>query len=121
MRSIKDLATGEAVRHLRYIPRIVMRVRNWPQFLMTYMRLSESVREYRLRRGDTRVLTTAPVDASTIAVVFIKEDYGEIAPGSTVVDIGANIGVFALYAAASPGVRVYAYEPVDATYAQLQA
>jgi FkbM family methyltransferase len=120
MRSIRDLASGEAVRHLKYIPRIMLRVRNWPQFLATYMRLSTRVARYRLRHGNLLVLTTAPVDTSTIAVVFIKEDYGQIAPGATVIDIGANIGVFTLYAAASPGTHVFAYEPVDATYRQLQ-
>ena len=66
------------------------------------------------------MLTTEPVDVSTIAVVFIKEDYGQIAPGATVIDIGANIGVFTLYVAASPGTRVFAYEPVDVTYRQLK-
>ena len=36
----------------------------------------------------------------------------EIGPGETVVDIGANIGVFATYAATrAPNVKVYAYEP----------
>jgi FkbM family methyltransferase len=36
----------------------------------------------------------------------------EIAAGDVVIDIGANIGVFATYAATrAPGVRVYAYEP----------
>jgi FkbM family methyltransferase len=36
----------------------------------------------------------------------------EIGPGEIVIDIGANIGVFATYAATrAPDVRVYAYEP----------
>lgn len=36
----------------------------------------------------------------------------EVRPGDVVVDVGANIGVFAAYAAtAAPDVRVYAYEP----------
>jgi FkbM family methyltransferase len=36
----------------------------------------------------------------------------EIQPGDVVIDIGANIGVFATYAAtAAPGVMVYSYEP----------
>lgn len=34
-------------------------------------------------------------------------------------DIGANIGVFSLYAAQRPGVRVVAFEPAAATYAVL--
>ena len=119
-RRVSDLLSGDAVRTVRYIPRIVARVRNWPQFLITYMRLSERPVVYRLRRGDTRILARSGVDVSTIAVIFIKEDYGPSVDGAVVVDVGANIGVFALFAAAEPGARVFAYEPVAATYGQLR-
>jgi FkbM family methyltransferase len=42
-----------------------------------------------------------------------------ISSGDVVVDIGANIGVFALYAA-KQGAQLYAYEPMPPTYAVLQ-
>jgi 31-O-methyltransferase len=42
-----------------------------------------------------------------------------ISTGDVVVDIGANIGVFTLYAA-KQGAQVYAYEPMPPTYAVLQ-
>ena len=42
-----------------------------------------------------------------------------ISAGEVVVDIGANIGVFTLYAA-KQGAQVYAYEPIPPTYAVLQ-
>jgi 31-O-methyltransferase len=42
-----------------------------------------------------------------------------ISPGDVVLDIGANIGVFTLYAA-KQGAQVYAYEPMPATYGVLQ-
>jgi FkbM family methyltransferase len=118
-RRITDLLSAEALQHARYIPRIALRVRNWPRFLITYMRLSERPATYRLRRGDTAILARSGIDVSTIAVIFIKEDYGATIGGGTVVDIGANIGVFALFAAAEPDTRVYAYEPVADTYRQL--
>jgi FkbM family methyltransferase len=119
-RRLTDLLSGEAIQHARYIPRIVARVRNWPRFLLTYMRLSDRPATYRLRRGDTSIVARSGVDVSTIAVIFIKEDYGASIGGGTVVDIGANIGVFSLFAATEPGTRVYAYEPVSATYDQLR-
>jgi FkbM family methyltransferase len=119
-RRIGDLLSAEALQHARYIPRIAARVRNWPRFLLTYMRLSERPATYRLRRGDTRIVARSGVDVSTIAVIFIKEDYGATIGGGTVVDIGANIGVFSLFAASEPGTRVFAYEPVRATYGQLR-
>jgi 31-O-methyltransferase len=42
-----------------------------------------------------------------------------ISAGDVVVDVGANIGVFTLYAA-KQGAQVYAYEPMPPTYAVLQ-
>ena len=42
-----------------------------------------------------------------------------ISAGDVVVDIGANIGVFTLYAA-KQGAQVHAYEPMPPTYAVLQ-
>jgi len=42
-----------------------------------------------------------------------------ISPGDVVLDIGANIGVFTLYAA-KQGAQVYAYEPMPSTYGVLQ-
>jgi FkbM family methyltransferase len=119
-RRVSDLLSTEALHHVRYIPRIAARVRNWPRFLLTYMRLSDRPATYRLRRGDTRIVARSGVDVSTIAVIFIKEDYGARIGGGTVVDIGANIGVFSLFAAAEPGTRVFAYEPVGETYRQLR-
>lgn len=117
-RSLRDVLSVEALRHARYIPRIISRVRPWPQFLLTYMRLRDLPGRYQIRglRFDAH-----PIDVSTLAVIFIKEDYGVDVPGKTVVDIGANIGAFALLAAGSPEASVYAYEPVSATYDQLMA
>ncbi len=43
--------------------------------------------------------------------VFLRRDYGIINPGSIVIDIGANIGMFSLYAALSGAEKVYAFEP----------
>jgi FkbM family methyltransferase len=42
-----------------------------------------------------------------------------ISPGDIVLDVGANIGVFAL-CAAKQGAQVYAYEPIPATFELLQ-
>jgi FkbM family methyltransferase len=35
----------------------------------------------------------------------------ELAIGSTVVDVGANIGLFSIFASLTPGVRIFAFEP----------
>jgi FkbM family methyltransferase len=43
----------------------------------------------------------------------------QIRPGETMWDIGANIGVYSLYAALTRGVRVIAFEPGAASFAAL--
>jgi FkbM family methyltransferase len=45
-----------------------------------------------------------------------------LAPGATVIDVGANSGLFSLLAAASdPTVRVHAIEPVLGVFSLLEA
>jgi FkbM family methyltransferase len=40
-------------------------------------------------------------------------------PGDVLWDVGANVGVFSLYAAKRPGIRVLAFEPMAENYAAL--
>jgi 31-O-methyltransferase len=42
-----------------------------------------------------------------------------VSPGDVILDVGANIGVFSLYAA-KQGARVYAFEPMPSTFAVLE-
>jgi FkbM family methyltransferase len=72
-----------------------------------------------LRNGLRICLSGHPHDVITVFAIFIREDYGRIDPGSKVVDIGANIGVFSLYAAFCRADKVYAYEPNSESYQSL--
>ncbi|MBA3656692.1 MAG: FkbM family methyltransferase [Gemmatimonadaceae bacterium] len=65
----------------------------------------------RLRQGMTIHLSEDPFDIVTVFGLFVRQDYGLIAPGSKVVDIGANIGVFTLFAIHCGASVVHAYEP----------
>ena len=69
-----------------------------------------------LRDGKIIHLSSDAADIVTVFLIFAREDYGGIVPDSCVVDIGANIGVYALYAAFSGARCVYAYEPSPASY-----
>ncbi len=72
-----------------------------------------------LRNGTIIELSDHPHDVITVFVIFVRKDYGNIKPGSVVIDVGANIGVFALYAAYCGASKVYAYEPNTNNYARL--
>ncbi len=68
------------------------------------------------RDGDTAWMSQNPHDIITLMVIFCKKEYGEIQPGSLVVDIGANIGMFSLFALRSRASEVIAYEPNPESY-----
>lgn len=56
--------------------------------------------------------------------IFVRHAYLRhgitLEPGDTVFDVGANIGMFAMYVAHRyPGMRVYAFEPAGPAYARL--
>mgnify|MGYP000962171402 CR=1 FL=1 len=115
-RKIKDLISLKASRHLFYIPIIIFKINNWYSFLLNYIGLRNEPNEYKFRSG-IRIKTNEGVDAATIAVIFIKKDYGKINDNYIVIDIGANIGVFSVYAVAvSKDTKVYAYEPYAKSY-----
>jgi len=56
-------------------------------------------------------------DILALKEVYVKKHYGE-KPSGVVVDIGANIGAFSVYAS-NTADRVYAIEPESSNYAQL--
>src|SRR4051812_8881460 len=94
-----------------YIPRICSLFANWPEYLANYAWHRSKPGEYRLRNG-LRLVDSTGTMAGTIAVVFVRREYGRVEKFRTIVDIGANLGTFALYAAYScPETRVYCYEP----------
>ena len=64
-----------------------------------------------LRSGPKLFLGSHPHDIITFFVVFIKRDYGAIGQGWNVVDIGANIGLFVVYAALNGAAKVLCFEP----------
>jgi len=96
--------------------RIARRIVDWPRFLADYGGLTSPSREYRLRAG--RVFETHALDRADVATLFAvygREEYGRVEGGSVVVDVGANIGGFSVYAA-DQGARVYSFEPEPSNY-----
>jgi FkbM family methyltransferase len=85
--------------------------------LLHYIKLdSPEDKVVRLRKGYEISLSSHRHDLTTAIVVFCRKDYGDVQRGSTVIDIGANIGAFSVYAAYEGASRVYAFEPSRETY-----
>ena len=87
------------------------------RFIWAYLTMSSlSDRQVKLRNGLHIGLSEHPHDVVTVFAIFVREDYGPIPPGSIVVDIGANIGIFSLYAAGRGATKVFAYEPNNESF-----
>ena len=69
-----------------------------------------------LRPGRLLFLSDHPHDIVTAFVVFAKRDYGTVRPGSVVVDIGANIGTYTIFAVCMGATRVLSYEPNSSAF-----
>jgi FkbM family methyltransferase len=103
-----------------YIPRICSLWRNWPEYLFNYVLRRHKPAEYRTRAG-FRVIDGEGSLAGTLAQVFVRREYGSLERFRTIVDIGANMGGFAVYAAQScPDARIYCYEPEQQNFGLLK-
>ena len=83
------------------------------------------VKTVRLRRRGLQFRVRGAMDIWSVKETFLDrfyENYGfALQPGWNVIDIGAGIGDYTLYAAtAQPNVQVYAFEPYPESYALMQ-
>lgn len=101
---------------IKRIPAVVRLVKNWPVFLLNYSGITNKGATYKLRNG-LIIKTDDGVSTSTIELIFINKDYGDPPPpNSVVIDIGASIGIYTLYASQSLGTIVYAYDPLPKNF-----
>jgi FkbM family methyltransferase len=103
-----------------YVPRVLLLFRNWPLYLKNYLFRKKEAADYQFRNG-LRLRDTAGTLAGTIAVVFIRREYGILGDFGTIIDIGANMGCFAIYAAGgATRARVFCFEPEGRNFAALR-
>jgi FkbM family methyltransferase len=103
------------ILYSRYLPAIIFKIKNWPDFVLNYVGIKNSGAVYEFRNG-LKIETGDGVSAATIAVIFIKKDYGEVPGNYTIIDIGANIGAYSIFACKPENTIVYAFEPVPSNY-----
>jgi hypothetical protein len=96
--------------YIKWILRVFVLTKNPILILKNYVK-KKSLSEIRLRSGHILYCSHHPHDIITFFVIFIKKDYGNIVKNSVIVDIGANIGFFSIYALINGAKKVYCYEP----------
>ena len=111
---------SKIARRLRLTPLAARHIRNWPRFMVNYAWGAVPASPYVFRDG-ARLQIGRGVDHVPIIEIFLRQEYGAVADGAVILDIGANIGAFSIYAGTSArGVTIYAYEPTAEFFALLR-
>lgn len=106
------------IRTWRWCRRNVLLVRflrNWREVIAAY-RCGGPIPQFELRNGAKLSGPAKSHLGFLFCEIWIDRTYNpqgyRVCAGNVVVDVGANVGVFSVYAATqAPGVKVYAYEP----------
>jgi FkbM family methyltransferase len=111
---------SKVARRLRLTPLAARRIKDWPRFMFNYALGVVPDTPYSFRNR-ARLQIGRGVDHVPIIEIFLREEYGSVAGGAVILDLGANIGAFSIYAAMSArDVKVYAYEPTAEFYRLMQ-
>lgn len=99
-------------------------MKNTPQWLsitLAYLGIKELQYPFlfKTRRGQ-KITINSFHDLITVWVIFCRHEYKIPADAKVVVDAGANIGTFSIYASARNVEEIYAIEPFPETFSQLQ-
>lgn len=121
MNALQNLALN-----LSLIPRTYADVRNPGMLLKDYLGLVDEDYRVELRDGTTLQLRHGTADKGVVKEVFLLDHYRfaleRLQPGSVVIDVGAQIGVFSVYVArrGPRNLRVHSFEPMSANFAMLK-
>jgi FkbM family methyltransferase len=124
LRLFLDISINYTTHFLRIGAIIV--IRNWSTYFVDYFKPTKGKRVvYTLRNGVKIETRSGTVDKEIIDEIWIDRSYTpkdfEIHENDTIVDIGAHIGVFSIFASQSAkrGI-VYAIEPIKENFEMLK-
>lgn len=121
MRNIKQFLTPQTLSYLFYLPRVFFVLKNPVWFLKSYISGSRTIENIEMRNGLIYEISNFD-DMGVFYEIFIKKEYGAIPKGNvTIVDIGANNGLFMLYCKSqNPESTIHCYEPVPQCASHIQ-
>lgn len=113
MRNISQFFTRQTLSYLTYLPRVFFVLKRPVAFLQSYISGRLAIRQLELKNWFVYDLENFD-DLWVFYEIFIKREYGHIPHGKvTIVDIGANNGLFMLYCKAkNADATLHCYEPV---------
>lgn len=105
---------------------ILVWFKNWPSLTPFFLcRSKTSIKKLKLRRPALEIMVRSAMDVWSVKETFVDQFYTRygvpVQEGWTVVDIGAGIGDYSLYAAhGNRAGAIYAYEPFHESYELLK-
>jgi hypothetical protein len=117
-------APGQFGRLWRALRKIRREFADWPRLVRWYAGLGGMTAgsSLRMRDGAVRQVTVwEGGDVSNVWAIFGADEYLVRDTDEVIVDVGANVGLFALYAAqTAPRARIYCFEPLPQNFYRLQ-
>jgi FkbM family methyltransferase len=111
---------SKVVRRMKLTPLVSRNLKSWPRFMYHYSLGLVPESAYQFRNG-AQIRIGRGVDHVPIIEIFLRQDYGQIPDDSVILDLGASIGVFSIYAASTArNVRLFAYEPMPDFFALMK-
>ncbi|HWZ90250.1 MAG TPA: FkbM family methyltransferase [Polyangiaceae bacterium] len=116
---------GRGLRQWKRAPEILAcaaQIQEWRRVTLAYLGVQSTTYPFTIhfRNGD-RILVQTYHDLVTVWVIFFRTEYHVDVGCQTIVDAGANIGTFTLYAARkAPGASIHALEPFPSTQDRLR-
>lgn len=125
MKKLRAGFLGGAARRLASVPRLIFHVRGWPWLLADCMGFRRQPYRLRTKSGVCCELRPGTSDWWIFLEIFIFGIYrraeAEIRKARIIVDVGANVGFFALYATGlNTKVQIHALEPFPKNINQLK-
>jgi len=108
---------------IEVLAKAILKIKNWHTYLADYLKLKNGEIIYALRDGSKYTVRGRSNDRNIFNEVVIREFYTpkgfKIEKGDVVMDIGAHIGIFSIFASKIAS-KVYSFEPVPENFGLLQ-
>jgi FkbM family methyltransferase len=113
---IPSVIVVKALLLVRSVAGIITTCRKPLTVIEAYVFKKKLLSKITLRSGIVVNLSDNKNDIVTFVLVFCRREYGAIGNRKTIIDIGANIGIFSLYAAWQGCEKIIAIEPNTISY-----
>lgn len=118
---------NKTIRYLKLLLVGIVTFKDWPLWLRWKFGLFHPIRNeitFRIRSGEKFILNPKRDDRGSVQEIYLQNNYFKnylLKENDVVIDIGAYIGVFAVYAAKkAKNIKVISYEPIATTFERLK-